>query len=138
VGKIAIPDLILKKPGKLSPEEYVEMQKHTIHGEKILSNTQFFKIAREISRWHHEKFDGTGYPDGLVEYAIPFHARVTSVADVYDALTNIRIYKEAWSEEKAFTHILQRVGTDFDPLVIEAFEKLYKSGIITKIRGKYN
>ena len=138
VGKIGIPDYILKKPGKLTDEEFKGMQEHTIHGESILSNTQFFKIAREISRWHHEKFDGSGYPDGLVEYAIPFHARVTSVADVFDALTTERVYKKAWDEERAYKHILERVGIDFDPLAIEAFEKIYKAGVISRIRKKYS
>ena len=138
VGKIAIPDSILKKPGDLSEKEFMLMQEHTIRGEEILSVSPFFKTAREIARWHHEKFNGEGYPDGLEEYSIPVTARITAVADVFDALTTARVYKDAWPEEKAHEYILNLSGTDFDPMVVESFDKLFKEGVISKIRKKYS
>ncbi|MBI5179385.1 MAG: response regulator [Nitrospinae bacterium] len=137
VGKIAIKDAILKKEGKLTDDEFAAMKDHTVHGEAILSKNPFFKPAREVARWHHEKFDGTGYPDGLAEYGIPVSARITSVADVFDALTTKRVYKDAWSEEDAIEYILKFSGKHFDPMVVEAFEKLFKDGTIAAIRSKY-
>jgi len=138
VGKIAIPDSILKKPGNLSESEARLMQNHTVKGEEILSGTQFFKTAREIARWHHEKFDGSGYPDRLEEYSIPLPARITSVADVFDALTTKRVYKDAWKEKDAHEYIIKLSGKDFDPMVVDAFDKLFQEGVISKIRNKYS
>lgn len=138
VGKIAISDAILKKQGKLTEEEYAIMKTHAEHGEAILSKSGFFKVAREVTRWHHEKFDGSGYPDGLTEYAIPLGARITAVADVFDALCSQRVYKEAWPQEKAREHIVELSGKHFDPLVVDAFNKCYREGIIDSIRKKYS
>ncbi|NLD36369.1 MAG: response regulator [Desulfatiglans sp.] len=97
IGKIHIPDTILQKNGPLDPDEWEIMRTHCIAGEKILGEKPFYKTAREIARSHHERWDGTGYPDGLSENSIPLSARIVSIADVFDALTNKRKYKEAWS-----------------------------------------
>ncbi len=138
VGKIAISDAILKKPGKLTDEEFNLMKGHTIHGEAILNTKSgFFKMGREVARSHHEKFDGSGYPDGLVEYQIPLAARIAAVADVFDALTNKRVYKEAWPIEVAYQYILDGASKHFDPLVVEAFEKIFKDGTIQKIHDQF-
>lgn len=138
VGKIAIPDAILKKPGSLTDGEFNLMKGHSVHGEAILnSKSGFFKMGREVARWHHERFDGSGYPDGLVEYQIPLAARITAVADVFDALTNKRVYKEAWPMEKAYQYIIEGAGKHFDPLVVEAFSKIFKDGTIKNIHDQF-
>jgi len=137
VGKIAINDLILKKEGKLDEREFNIMKTHTTAGESILSRAPFFKMAREVARSHHERFDGTGYPDGLREYNIPLPARITAVADVFDALTSKRVYKPAWSMSDAYEYIIDQSGRHFDPLVVDAFDKIYKDGYIAKMMEKY-
>ena len=121
VGKIHIPDQILKKPGKLTRDEWLIMKSHTIAGEIILGNKPFYKTAREIARNHHERWDGTGYPDGLKKQAIPLSARIVAVADVYDALTHARIYKTAWLKEKAIKEMIWLSGKTFDPDILNIF-----------------
>lgn len=121
VGKIHVPDKILKKRGPLSEKEWEIMKQHTIAGEKILGNRPFYKTAREIARSHHERWDGTGYPDGLKGKKIPFAARVVSLANVYDALTHKRVYKEAWSKEKTLSEMKSLSGKVFDPNLLELF-----------------
>ena len=123
VGKIHIPDKILKKKGPLTDEEWALMKRHTIAGEKILGNKPFYAIAREIARSHHERWDGTGYPDGSEEKSIPLSARIVTVADVFDALTHERPYKKAWTEEKAIDEMKILSGKAFDPEVLEVFLK---------------
>ncbi|MBI3581053.1 MAG: response regulator [Nitrospinae bacterium] len=137
VGKIAITDVILKKEGKLDEREFNVMKTHSAAGEAILSKAPFFKTAREIARSHHEKFDGTGYPDGLREFNIPLSARITAVADVFDALTSRRVYKAAWSINDAYAYVAEQAGKHFDPLVVEAFDKIYKEGFTAKMMEKY-
>jgi len=137
VGKIAIPDAILKKQGKLSDEEFEVMKEHTIHGEKILSGSRFFKTAREVARSHHETFIGTGYPDGLKDYDIPLAARIVAVADVYDALVSERVYKKAWPAQKACELIMSESGRHFDNQAVDAFEAIFKEGIVSGIYSKY-
>ncbi len=137
VGKIAIPDSILKKGGSLTDDEFETMKKHTVHGEKILSDNKFFKMGKDVARWHHEKFDGTGYPDGFSEYSIPLSSRIVAVADVFDALTTERVYKKAWAGGKAHKEIMKLSGKHFDPLVVDAFDNLYKEGVISTILKKY-
>ena len=107
IGKIGIPEEILNKPGKLTKEEYEIMKEHTVIGEKMLKSLELYqdeplvKTACEIGRWHHERYDGKGYPDGLKGDEIPISAQIVSIADVYDALVSERVYKKAFSHEKA-------------------------------------
>lgn len=121
VGKIHVPDRILKKPGPLSAEEWEVMKQHTVYGEMILGKLPCYRIAREITRSHHEKWDGSGYPDGLSGAAIPLPARIMAVADVFDALTHERPYKAAWPVDRAVVEIRSQSGKAFDPKVVEAF-----------------
>lgn len=122
-GKIALPDSILKAPRKLTPEEWINMKEHTSIGYSILSKstTPFFKLASEVALYHHEKWDGTGYPKGLKGIEIPFSARIVAVADVFDALTTVRPYKDKWSLSDAFTEIENSSGSFFDPSITEVF-----------------
>ncbi len=121
VGKIHIPDQILKKPGKLTMDEWSIMKLHTIAGETILGNKPFYKIARKIARSHHERWDGTGYPDGLKKEDIPLSARIVAVADVYDALTHARIYKPAWTKKKAIKNMMHMSDKIFDSNILNVF-----------------
>lgn len=128
VGKVGIPDSILLKPGRLTPEERMIMELHTIIGgdclEAIglrLGESDFLDMARQVAYWHHERWDGTGYPHGLKGEEIPLVARIVSVADVYDALTSRRPYKMAMDHEKSRSIIVSGSGTQFDPQVVEAF-----------------
>ena len=131
IGKIAIPDHILLKPGKLTVEEFEVMKSHAKRGANMLEQAQqytsddsgFFQVALEIAHYHHEKWDGSGYPAQLVGEAIPLSARIMAVADVYDALTTVRPYKSAFSYQEAEKMILNGSGTHFDPMVIAAFVK---------------
>ena len=129
IGKVAIPDRILLKPGKLTEEEFEIMKTHTLHGAATLEaamaeypETPFLEMARDIALAHHEKYDGRGYPRGLAGEAIPLSARIMALADVYDALTSRRVYKEAFSHERTRSMILQESGRHFDPAMIEAFQ----------------
>lgn len=123
IGKIAVPDSILHKPGALSEAEYATMRKHTTVGGRVLAGSRFPVIIRaeEIARCHHERWDGGGYPSGLAGEDIPLSARIAAVADVYDALTSTRSYKDAWSASDATAEIRRQSGTQFDPRVVEAF-----------------
>lgn len=123
VGKIGTPDHILLKPGKLTPEEYDEMKRHTVIGHELLSGSQFrvFQTAAIIASAHHEKFDGSGYPYGLKGESIPLLGRIVAVADVFDALTSVRPYKDAWTLEKAEAYLRDSSGSHFDPACVEAF-----------------
>ena len=128
IGKVGIRDAILLKPGKLSPEEFEEMKRHTVIGADTLKEVYhkypgnyFIKIGIEIAQSHHEKWDGSGYPDGLCEEQIPLSARIMALADVYDALRSKRVYKEAFPHEKAREIILQGSGKHFDAQIVEAF-----------------
>ena len=111
-----------------SDDEWVIMREHTTAGERILSDKPFFSRARKIARSHHENFDGTGYPDKHGGDEIPIEARIVHVADVYDALTNPRVYKPAWPREKAMEFISASSGRMFDPQVTAAFASVGKSG----------
>lgn len=126
VGKIAVPDHILNKPGKLTDDEFRFMQQHTVFGFDVLSRSgdELMRHAAEVARWHHEKWSGGGYPDGLVGEKIPVAARMTAIADVFDALTHRRAYKAAWPVEEAFEYVVSRGGTDFDPDLIDKFRRL--------------
>lgn len=124
VGKIGIPSEILNKPGKFTPEEFAVMKSHSQMGAEMMNGVPFqdeplVKYAYEICRWHHERYDGRGYPDGLKGEEIPISAQVVSVADVYDALTSERVYKPAHSHEKALSMILNGECGSFQPLLLE-------------------
>ncbi len=137
IGKIGIPDRILLKPGKLSPGEWEIMKQHTIIGAQILesSDAEFIKLAEVIALTHHEKWDGSGYPGGFRGSKIPLVGRITAVADVFDALTSRRPYKEPFSLEKSFDIIKQSQGNHFDPKVADAFFAVEDE--ILSIKGKY-
>jgi putative two-component system response regulator len=130
VGKAQVPDAILKKAGPLTAEERREIEKHTIWGHELLIENQEFEIAGQVARSHHERWDGTGYPDGLLGEAIPIAARITAVADVFDALTSERPYKGAWTPQDAIAEIERLRGTHFDPQVADAFVRLYQAGVL--------
>ncbi|MBT3386982.1 MAG: response regulator [Desulfobacula sp.] len=137
VGKIGIPDNILLKPGKLNAEEWAVMQQHTTIGGKILSgsDSSTLKTAEIIALTHHEKWDGSGYPNNLKGSDIPMPGRITAIADVFDALTSKRPYKDAFSMEKAFAIMKDGQGKHFDPDLLDAFF-VVKDDIIA-IRNKY-
>jgi len=126
IGKLVVPDAILLKPGKLSPGERSIMETHTVAGWEILGQTDIpqMHVAQEIARHHHERWDGTGYPDRLAGSAIPISARVSALADVFDALTHRRPYKEAWPIPDALSEIRRLRGRQFDPDVTDVFLKL--------------
>jgi putative two-component system response regulator len=123
IGKIGIPDAILKAPRKLNPEEWAIMQSHSNIGFDILSHshTALFVMAKEIARHHHERWDGTGYPDGLKGNDIPESARIIALADVFDALTTKRPYKTVWSIEDALQEIQRNAGGHFEPRLVNLF-----------------
>ena len=123
LGKIAIPDAILGKPGKLTGEEFDQMKTHTTIGAEMLAGSPFalVEMAEQIALTHHEKWDGSGYPSGLAGDAIPMAGRIVAVADVFDALTHSRPYKPAWSTADAVAEIQSQSGRHFDPKVLAAF-----------------
>ena len=157
VGKVAISDLILKKPSRFTPEEYLIMQGHTWLGAKLFNEIESAvdRVAREVALTHHENWDGTGYPgrvsveNGAVEIAdpatgrakglegeeIPIAGRIVALADVYDALSCKRVYKEPWAEDKVLEEIKNRRGTKFDPAVVDAFFEILPS--IQAIRERF-
>jgi putative two-component system response regulator len=138
IGKVGVPDAILQKPAKLTPEEFEEMKRHPLYGyeaivatEKVLSAagiggaaSSFLRYAREITRSHHEKWDGSGYPDGMGGDDIPLSARLMALADVYDALISKRCYKPPYPHSEAVRQIVEGRGRHFDPDVVDAFCQL--------------
>lgn len=127
VGKLAIPDAILLKPGPLTEEEWVVMRKHPVYAYEFLHRVEYLRPALAIPRYHHEKWDGTGYPYGLKGEEIPLAARIFAVADVWDALRSDRPYRRAWSAEQALAHIKSEAGTHFDPQVVAAFLRVVEA-----------
>jgi PAS domain S-box-containing protein len=123
VGKIGIPDSILRKPGRLTPDEFAIMQTHTLIGASMLADgaTRHMWMAESIARSHHEWWNGTGYPERLSGDAIPLAARIVAVADVYDALTHARPYRGAWKRDRVIRELRRKTGTHFDPQVVQAF-----------------
>ena len=134
IGKIGIPDVVLLKPGKLSPEEFEVIKTHTTIGAKILggSNSQVLKLAAAIALTHHEKWNGSGYPLGLAGEQIPLPGRIVAIADVFDALTHERPYKRAWTQAAAIDQIVSLSGSEFDPGVVEAFLCLRRTSLIAE------
>jgi len=121
IGKLAIPDSILLKPGPLNAEEWEMMKKHPVYAYELLSRIEYLKPALDIPYYHHERWDGSGYPKGLRGEEIPLPARIFSVVDVYDALTSDRPYRKAWTNEEAIKYIKDESGRLFDPKVVKAF-----------------
>ncbi len=136
VGKIGIPDLILKKEGKLTREEYGEIKEHTSIGGHILAAIETMGYLADGAKYHHEKYDGTGYPNGLKGKDIPEIGRIIAVADVFDALVSKRHYKEAMDVESAKQEILRGSGSQFDPDIVQVFLKLLDDGTIERIRNQ--
>ncbi len=133
VGKVGIPDGILFKPGKLSPEEFSVMKTHASIGQETIQKAQarigdksFLTLGVAIAGHHHERWDGKGYPKNLSEFDIPLAARIVSLADVYDALTSPRVYKEAWSHDNTIEYMVEGSGTQFDPRLMEILKELEK------------
>jgi putative two-component system response regulator len=126
IGKIAIPDSILLKPGSLEPDERAVMQTHATVGASVLAGSQsaLLQLAEQIATSHHERWDGTGYPAGLAGEAIPLAGRIVAVADVFDALTHERPYKQAWPIDRAVAEVVASCGTHFDPSLVAAFGTL--------------
>jgi response regulator RpfG family c-di-GMP phosphodiesterase len=126
IGKIAIPDSILLKPGKLSEEEFEVVRTHALLGARVLAggDSELLEVAERIVRHHHERWDGDGYPDGLAGEDIPTVARITHVADVFDVLVHERPYKDSWTTEAAAEEISGGAGTQFDPEIVQAFLEL--------------
>ena len=133
IGKLAVDDSIINKPGKLTDEEFEKIKMHTVYGEQMINNMHQYeneplvRYARQICRSHHERYDGKGYPDGLVGDDIPIAAQVVSVADVYDALTSVRSYKPAYSSEQAVKMILDGECGQFNPLLLQCLTDLFQS-----------
>ncbi|MCP4141066.1 MAG: HD domain-containing protein [Chloroflexi bacterium] len=126
IGKIGIPDSILLKPDKLSKEEWAIMSKHPEYVYEMISSISFLRPALDIPYYHHEKWDGSGYPHGLKGEKIPLGARIFAVVDIWDALNSDRPYREAWPEEKVLAYIQEISGTHLDPNVVEKFMKIIK------------
>lgn len=126
VGKVAIPDAVLRKPGKLDEAEWATMKTHSMIGYHILSRSQapILRMAATIARSHHEKWNGSGYPDGLAGDAIPESARIVAIADVFDALTMQRPYKDAWPIDRVIETMTTDAGTHFDPNLMQHFIKI--------------
>jgi putative two-component system response regulator len=139
IGKVGVPDCILRKPSRLEIDEFDIMKQHTLIGAEALRAAaqqsiygEFLLMAAEIARSHHEWFDGTGYPDGLAGSDIPLSARIVAVADVFDALTSRRVYKDAQAAHDAREAILAASGEHFDPHVVAAFERRYEDFLRVK------
>ena len=131
IGKIVVPDAILKKPGRLTLDEFLQIQRHTVEGARIVhevlddnSDQEYIKIAADIALCHHEKWNGSGYPQQLANFDIPVCARIMAIADVFDALVSVRCYKESLSCEEAFHIIEASSGTHFDPVLVKCFMDL--------------
>jgi putative two-component system response regulator len=137
VGKLAIPDSILLKPGPLGSDEYEVMKTHAALGSGLLSGTRspVLEMGSVIAGSHHERWDGTGYPSGLANETIPLAGRVVAVADVFDALTHDRPYKHAWSAARAIAEIERASGSQFDPRVVAAFLTLHDSAAAAPARA---
>jgi putative nucleotidyltransferase with HDIG domain len=126
IGKMGIPDNILLKPGPLTPDEWETMRRHPVYAYEMLRSIDYLTLALDIPHYHHEKFDGTGYPSGLKGDRIPLAARVFSVIDVWDALTSDRPYRKSWDEEKVLAYIKDNAGSHFDPEIVSEFLNLMK------------
>ncbi|MEW6093490.1 MAG: HD domain-containing phosphohydrolase [Chloroflexota bacterium] len=128
IGKMGVPDAILLKPGELTEEEWVLMRRHPVYAYEMLSPIPYLRLALDIPHYHHEKWDGSGYPEGLKGEQIPLAARLFAVVDVWDALSSDRPYRPAWPEGKIYTHLRENAGVHFDPRVADVFLKMRGEG----------
>ena len=137
IGKVGTPDHILLKPGRLNPEELVVMRQHAVIGYNILKSSEaaMLQLAAEIAYAHHERWDGSGYPNGLAGEAIPLVGRIVAVADVFDALTSVRPYKQAWSLDEARAFLVENSGTHFDPQCVDALLRRWPA--VLEIRARF-
>jgi HD-GYP domain-containing protein (c-di-GMP phosphodiesterase class II) len=124
IGKIGVPDAILRKPARLTEEEWKEMRLHPIHGRQILSGIEFLEGASRVVAQHHERWDGSGYPAGLKGEEIDLNARIFAVADAFDAITSDRVYRVGRTYEAALAELERCAGRQFDPRVVEAFGRV--------------
>jgi HD-GYP domain-containing protein (c-di-GMP phosphodiesterase class II) len=124
IGKIGVPDAILRKPGALSESEWVRMREHPLHGQRILRGIEFLEGASRVVAQHHERWDGSGYPVGLRGGEIDLNARIFAVADAFDAITSDRVYRVGKSYEAAARELEEWAGRQFDPDVVEAFRRV--------------
>lgn len=132
IGKIGIPDELLLKPGRFEPHEFERMKVHTTIGASILEGSNFaiLRMAGIIAHAHHEKWDGTGYPQGLMQDQIPMEARIVALADFYDALTHERPYKRAWTPQEALDEVEKQRGVHFDPQIVEVFRQMFHDNML--------
>jgi putative nucleotidyltransferase with HDIG domain len=133
IGKIGIRDEILLKPGRLTAEEFEKIKEHPVIGANMLTQLGLWERERQIIRCHHERFDGAGYPDGLRQEEIPFLARILSVADAYDAMASDRAYRQRMAEGLILEIIRKGAGSQFDPRIVDVFQKAYADGKITRL-----
>jgi HD-GYP domain-containing protein (c-di-GMP phosphodiesterase class II) len=133
LGKLRLPDSVLMNPGKLQEVDWALIRMHPVDGERLIGDSPMFEIERAVARWHHERWDGSGYPDGLCGEDIPLSARIVAVADAFDALTTERPYKRAWSLREAYDEIAGMKGKLFCPQVVNALQSLWSDGRLNAI-----
>ncbi|HUG49272.1 MAG TPA: HD domain-containing phosphohydrolase [Candidatus Limnocylindria bacterium] len=133
VGKLHVPDHNLLKPGPLTAAEWDVIRQHSVWGEEILAGGDGFELARRVARWHHENFDGSGYPDRLRQERIPLEARLVRVTDAFDAMTHHRPYRDARSVEWALDELLRHAGRQFDPEIVSVFRELATTGLLETV-----
>ena len=138
VGKIGVPDEVLNKPGRLTDEEFGRIKSHTRIGGSILKQSSVMQGAADVAKYHHERYDGSGYPDGKKGEEIPLHARIVSIADAYDAMRSDRIYRKGLDPETIHKELIRCRGTQFDPAMIDAFLEMAGSGELDAITEKAN
>jgi putative nucleotidyltransferase with HDIG domain len=137
VGKIAVPDVILRKPGSLTDDEWVTMRGHTRAGYEILQKVSFLTTASEMVYSHHERFDGSGYPRGIAGEEIALGARIFAIADAFDAMTSDRTYRNALPAEEALAELLRNSGTQFDPSAVRAFLSVYQKRFVGTVHHRH-
>ena len=133
IGKIGVPDSVLKKPGRLTDEEFALMKQHTIAGSEILKDISMIPGIDIGTKYHHERYDGKGYPEGLKGENIPYIARIIAVADAYDAMTSNRVYRKHLTHEQAMSELKKGEGTQFDPVIAQTMEQLLNDGVVKNL-----
>ena len=128
IGKIGIPDAVLNKPGRLTDEEFEIIKGHTTIGQTILSNIEGMKSAADAAAYHHERYDGTGYPEGLKGEEIPVHARIISIADAFDAMRSDRVYRKGLDDDTTRRELTNGSGKQFDPELLTVFLSMFNAG----------